>query len=316
MSQEVSIIAPSDMEEGYQFDAQVDGKTVSHCFGASVLQCFSEICMQQYRCDFCVPAELLLIQFSSLLIWIIMSLVLTQPSIILLLWLIVHCHSTTGRCPCRRGVHYRGSLCCWRWTQPISIWTFWVLDRWLAICDGMLLQWLPVGSATAKTEIEFLWCQNERWSIREFLYHYDCRLWNCPLVGIDFGHCHGSWFHDHVHLFALFGGSLDLNAVAYAQSVQNSRTNVWRYSSGWLLLFLLVHMLYASAIDASYTWWEGLQISIWYQDWTTRRSSWSCIDWKANGSVRWFVVIEAMAIYRSDCFKHPHLPLSTFSIGK
>lgn len=29
MSQEVSIIAPSDMEEGYQFDAQVDGKTVS-----------------------------------------------------------------------------------------------------------------------------------------------------------------------------------------------------------------------------------------------------------------------------------------------
>lgn len=27
MSQEVSIIAPSDMEEGYQFDAQVDGKT-------------------------------------------------------------------------------------------------------------------------------------------------------------------------------------------------------------------------------------------------------------------------------------------------
>lgn len=28
MSQQVNIVAPSDMEEGYQFDAQVDGKTV------------------------------------------------------------------------------------------------------------------------------------------------------------------------------------------------------------------------------------------------------------------------------------------------
>eukprot|EP00980_Cylindrotheca_fusiformis_P004294 scaffold918_cov126-Cylindrotheca_fusiformis.AAC.73 len=27
MSQQVNIVAPSDMEEGYQFDAQVDGKT-------------------------------------------------------------------------------------------------------------------------------------------------------------------------------------------------------------------------------------------------------------------------------------------------
>lgn len=29
MSQQVNIVAPSDMEEGYRFDAQVDGKTVS-----------------------------------------------------------------------------------------------------------------------------------------------------------------------------------------------------------------------------------------------------------------------------------------------
>jgi hypothetical protein len=29
MSQQVNIVAPSDMEEGYQFDAQVDGRTVS-----------------------------------------------------------------------------------------------------------------------------------------------------------------------------------------------------------------------------------------------------------------------------------------------
>ena len=35
--QQVNIVAPSDMEAGYQFDAQVDGKVVSNSLKSFVL---------------------------------------------------------------------------------------------------------------------------------------------------------------------------------------------------------------------------------------------------------------------------------------